>query len=214
MSKVTGPLLSFSAGGKIANTQVYSKWRGIPYVRRYVVPGNPKTSGQELTRNTFRWAAGAWVWMPAIGQEPWTAYAVGRAFTDRNAWMSRAISQLRGETTLNLLEGSPGVRGGLPPASMTATGGANSIAVTFSVPDIPPGWTLTASQAICIPQQNPQTDFAGPLTAQQATATPWTINFTGLEAATPYVVAGWLKWDRGGGGAAYSISLNDQATTS
>jgi len=56
MPKTTAPLLSFDARGQIAHTQVYSSWRGRPYVRRYSVGTNPNTSDQQLTRNAFTWA--------------------------------------------------------------------------------------------------------------------------------------------------------------
>jgi len=46
MAKVTGPLQSFSASGKIANAIVFAAWKGISYVRQYVIPANPQSSGQ------------------------------------------------------------------------------------------------------------------------------------------------------------------------
>ena len=49
MAKVTAPLLSFGGLGTIGKVAVYSKWKGRPYVRQYVIPGNPKTAGQTLT---------------------------------------------------------------------------------------------------------------------------------------------------------------------
>lgn len=46
MAKVTGPLQSFSASGKIANSIVFAAWKGVNYVRQYVVPANPQSSDQ------------------------------------------------------------------------------------------------------------------------------------------------------------------------
>jgi len=54
MATVKGPLLSMDASGQIAKTQVYGSWKGIAYSRRYVVPSNPKSTEQTLTRNTFK----------------------------------------------------------------------------------------------------------------------------------------------------------------
>lgn len=48
MAKVTGPLMSISASGKLADTMVFDK-RG--YVRQYVIPSNPQTTAQMLVRN-------------------------------------------------------------------------------------------------------------------------------------------------------------------
>lgn len=46
MAKVTGPLMSMSASGKIANSIVFAAWKGVNYVRQYVIPSNPQSSGQ------------------------------------------------------------------------------------------------------------------------------------------------------------------------
>jgi len=46
MAKVTGPLMSMSASGKLANAIVFAGWKGIAYVRQYVIPANPQSSGQ------------------------------------------------------------------------------------------------------------------------------------------------------------------------
>ncbi len=46
MAKVTGPLQSFSASGKLADSIVFAAWKGIAYVRQYVIPSNPQSSGQ------------------------------------------------------------------------------------------------------------------------------------------------------------------------
>lgn len=48
MAKVTGPLMSISASGKLADTIVYDK-RG--YARQFVIPSNPQTTAQMLVRN-------------------------------------------------------------------------------------------------------------------------------------------------------------------
>lgn len=53
MAKVTGPLMSLEASGTIGNALTFSRWVGRPYVRRYTIPGNPQTLGQEKHRNRF-----------------------------------------------------------------------------------------------------------------------------------------------------------------
>ena len=50
MAKVTNPLLSGSASGKLGNLMVFDP-RG--HVRQYVKPSNPKTVNQMLVRNTM-----------------------------------------------------------------------------------------------------------------------------------------------------------------
>jgi hypothetical protein len=46
MAKVTGPLQSFSASGQIAKSIVFGAWKGINYVRQYVIPANPQSESQ------------------------------------------------------------------------------------------------------------------------------------------------------------------------
>ncbi|GBE27447.1 hypothetical protein BMS3Bbin03_01372 [bacterium BMS3Bbin03] len=43
MSKVKGPLLSISASGKIADSIVFGKWKGIQCARAYPAQGGDST---------------------------------------------------------------------------------------------------------------------------------------------------------------------------
>lgn len=51
MSKVTGPLLSLDARGKIGGAIVFGGWKGIQTVRQLVTPSNPRTTGQMEVRS-------------------------------------------------------------------------------------------------------------------------------------------------------------------
>jgi len=46
MAKLTGPLMSFTASGKLADTIVYFGWKGIACVRQFVIPANPQSAAQ------------------------------------------------------------------------------------------------------------------------------------------------------------------------
>ncbi len=46
MAKVTGPLMSMTASGKIADTLVFFSWKGISTVRQWIVPANPQSADQ------------------------------------------------------------------------------------------------------------------------------------------------------------------------
>jgi len=50
MAKVTMPLLSGEASGKIANAMVFFYWKGRNVVRKWVVPTNPRDPDQKLAR--------------------------------------------------------------------------------------------------------------------------------------------------------------------
>jgi hypothetical protein len=46
MAKVTGPLYSMSASGKLADAMVYFGWKGVNVVRGWVKPANPMSAAQ------------------------------------------------------------------------------------------------------------------------------------------------------------------------
>lgn len=54
MAKVTGPLMSVSATGAFAGSMVFAGWKGRAYVRQLVIPLNPRSAGQENSRNNTR----------------------------------------------------------------------------------------------------------------------------------------------------------------
>lgn len=46
MAKVTGPLYSMSASGKLADAMVFFGWKGVNVVRGWVKPSNPQSGAQ------------------------------------------------------------------------------------------------------------------------------------------------------------------------
>ena len=50
MAKVTGPLFSMSASGKLGDAVVYGAWKGVNTVRQWLKPANPQTASQGDTR--------------------------------------------------------------------------------------------------------------------------------------------------------------------
>jgi len=46
MAKVTGPLMSMSASGKLADAMVFFGWKGISVVRQWLKPANPQSADQ------------------------------------------------------------------------------------------------------------------------------------------------------------------------
>ena len=46
MAKVTGPLMSMTASGKLADTIVFFSWKGIATVRQWLIPANPQSADQ------------------------------------------------------------------------------------------------------------------------------------------------------------------------
>lgn len=212
MAKPTAPLLSFDASGQIANSLVYSSWKGRPYVRRYVVPANPNSTAQQATRNVFAASNSFWKGAGSLARAPWTLFATGQTLTDRNAYQGRYVATLRGDTDFADYIGSPGAKGGLAPTSIVLTPGSNQISVAFTNPSAPTGWTLVSAIATAILDQDPAapTDFT--ITEGEDAVSQATVVLTGLTASVLYYVSAWLEWTKPDGSTAYGASIIDSAT--
>lgn len=195
MSRVSAPLLSFGASGQIAKSMVFGTWKGVPYSRRYVIPANPRSSEQTLTRNSFKFLNDVYKVAPTNFRSAWQRYAVGKPLTDRNAFIKSNNSMLREASDLADMWFSPGAFGGLP-AAFTATPGDDQITVAAAAPDpLPPGWTITRFIAAALLNQDPQapTDFD---IVEGTDATPAYSVVLALASATEYAVAGWFEYQR------------------
>lgn len=211
MAKVTGPLLSLSASGQIGNSQVYAKWRGVPYVRQKVTPSNPKTSGQVETRSVFTFLSNVWKLLDPNAQAPWLAASKGQPKTDRNIFMGQNIKLLRPAANLDLLVMSPGANGGLAAAAATATGASGAINGTLTAPALPAGWTVQAGWMNCIKQGDPHSDTVfNSVTVTDATS-PYAPSATGL-AAGIYACTLWFSYVKPDMSIAFGPSINIEAT--
>lgn len=214
MSKTTAPLLSFSAQGQIGKTMVASSWKGVKYMRRYVIPANPNTLAQQSVRKCFALLREMYKLAPQLLTAPWDAFAQGRPLTGMNKFVGENVRVLNGRPDMDNFIGSPGAKGGLPPTSITPdVSVANEIKVDFVVPAPPPGWTLAAAVAYAFLDQDPAGFFIGPISAGEDTAGPaYSVTLAGLTTGEVYQVGGFLKWTKPDGSFAYSVSLADQAT--
>ncbi len=209
MAKTTGGLLSFGASGTIGKLMTFASWRGRPYVRQRVVPANPQTTAQTLTRDIFanyntRWKQGG-----PLMRAPWDRFAVGQVFVGRNKYMGRNLEVTRGEADMDAYIGSPGAKGGLPAVSLVLASVASlGIEATITAPAAPDGWTLTSGIATCLLQQTPEADVTDVVQEGEQLALPGDVDFTGLTATT-YVVQAWLKWAKPDTSIAYGASISD-----
>lgn len=209
MAKTVGPLLSLGARGSIAKTAVFSKWRGIPYVRQHVIPANPNSVGQQATRNVFRTMTEMWKLMPTVGVDPWDLFATGRPFLGRNAYIGQNVAAMRGEVDQDLAVGSPGARGGIPFVSFAPTTiGANAIECNVTDPVEPVGWSIVNGIGLAWPDQDPAVAFVGPFGSISIFPTAG-MDITGL-ATGNHQVRVWLEWTKPDTTTAYSVALADQ----
>lgn len=214
MARVNGALFSLNASGTIANTLTYGDWKGIPYVRTRVIPANPRSTEQTLTRAVFKFCNDYYKFAPGIAREPWIASVTGIPMTAQNKVGNQNISVLREATDLNLMILSPGARGGIPPASIAVTPGSGTLTVAVTAPSLPTGWTITAAQGVVLRDQDPHDPILESPVAVEDTTSTYSLLFSGLTASEIYQVGVWLKWLTANGDTAYSVALRDQGTPS
>lgn len=212
MARTVAPLLSFNAGGQIAKTQVYATWKGRPYVRRYVVPSNPNTAQQQMTRNVFSWLMQAWKFWPAGAIDAWDAYADSLRITNRNAFAKLNVSPLREQTTVTAITLSPAAKSGIVAQAAVPTPGAGQITMTLTPPDLPNGWEISRAYALAIPQQDPTTEQDFRIASAFDDTAPWAPVITGLEAGQLYVVGGWFRYLKPDGSFAFGQSVQSTST--
>jgi hypothetical protein len=215
MAKTTAPLLSFGARGSIAKTAVYASWRGIAYARRHVIPANPKSTAQTLTRDVFATLREMYKRTGSVGRAPWEAFARGRPFTGMNSFVGENLRLLRPEADMDNFLGSPGAGGGLAfPTGVAATGsGTGEVDATLTAPTLPTGWSITNAHALAFRQQAPDAIFPGILVEGSDATAPYEITLAGLGAAQACVVSMWFEYEKPDGNTAYSVAITDTATS-
>jgi hypothetical protein len=211
MAKVKAPALSMGGGGQIGKTMVYGTWRGVPYVRQYVVPANPKSAGQQQTRGAFAWATSTWKSAGPVFKAAWTEFARGKALTDRNAFIGANTKALRGKSDLKDIVYSPGAGGGIQPVSATFTGAAGKVTMNVALPAAPTGWSISALNGFAVKQGDPMTLGMSTINEKTAAAPATTLDITGL-AAGIYVCGAMLVWTKPDSSMAYSIAITGTAT--
>lgn len=217
MPKVTAPLLSFGASGQIAKAQVFSKWKGIPYVRQYAIPANPRTVKQVSNRSIWQMINQAWMLAPAAIQNAFNAFAVGKPLTGRNKFFSENQKLLATDPAPADIEGfvmSPGNGGALPATELVVTPGADQLTLTATMPTAPNGWTITKVWGAALFNQDPTDVFSGKWVVNSDDSAPYSVALAGLTEVGEYAVGLWIEWMKPDGKTAYSRSLTGVGTPS
>lgn len=215
MAKVKGPLLSLGASGQVGKSIVFGDWRGVKYAREHVVPANPRTTAQTLTRNVFEYADDQFKRMLTLAQAPWKQSAVGKGFTARNKFIGTFVKELRVKADMADYVPSPGINGGLPLLSFAAVtgGGAGEIDCTAEIPPEPVGWTHDAVVYTAFLDRAPDAPMTDFMTEAESLAAAWapgpppesTETLTGLDTGQDYAVSAFLRSTRADGVIAYGI---------
>lgn len=148
MALVKAPLLSLEASGKLANSIVYSKWKGRPYVRTLVTPSNPKSGGQVGMRAMFKWLAQNWNALSAGDKATWEERADQQIVSPFNAYMS--YNQFRWRDFLAPTTIYPEATTDTAPVegTLAAVAGVRSITVTQPITTANEGWAIAFFRAL------------------------------------------------------------------
>lgn len=97
LAKLRAPCFSLGASGKLGDALVYFGWKGLNIVREYVVPANPKTTGQTTQRG---YLTNAVFWIHdsqasaanPLDETDTQAYALwGSTFPTPRTWFNQAV---------------------------------------------------------------------------------------------------------------------------
>ena len=211
MAKLTAPLFSLKASGTIGEALTYASWRGIEYVRTRVIPQNPQSAAQTAVREVFKTLNNLWNRAPTYMRAPWAANAAGKAYTDRNKFVSRNVPLLQGDANCADFEFSQQSNGALAPLTVAASNGVGNSVVTITAPTPPVGWTLVAAVAAAFPDGDPNPAIAPTPIAGRDTSDPYAITLTPLTTVL-HRVGGWLEWLDPDGVTRYSDALKATCT--
>lgn len=217
MPKITAPLLSMGASGQIGKSAVFSKWKGVPYVRGYAIPANPRTVKQVGNRNVWQMLNNAWMLAPSAIQSAFNAFAVGKPLTGRNKFFAENQKLLATDPKPADIEGfimSPGNGGALPATELVVTPGADTLTLSCTMPNTPSGWSVTKVWGAAIFNQDPTDPFSGKWTVASDDTAPYSVALTGLTEAGEYAVGLWVEWVKPDGKTAYSRSIAGVGTPS
>ncbi len=105
MAKVTSPLFSFDARGQVGKAIVFSYWKGINYVRQFVIPANPQSADQVAVRDLITDASVAWKLGSTVGavninsayKLAYTTAAAGNAYSGFNLYIKDCVAKNAGK---------------------------------------------------------------------------------------------------------------------
>lgn len=213
MAKVKSPLWGVDAEGKVGDSIVFSKWRGVKYARRYAVASNPNTVEQQKTRSTFAWLNDLYRYADYLFRAPWQEKIKGQPLTERNVFVKANLANLRGEANIANLVVSTVVNGGLAPDDATITSGTGSVSITLSAPELPEGWSIDRAVFVLIDNQSPSGSFSGFLETAYDQASPYQKTWSGLSPGQ-YYVAGYFVYRNASNKVAFGAPVSQIKTVS
>lgn len=102
---IFSPIIS-SMSGKVADA-VFSKWKGINYIRERVIPSNPQSDLQTAQRLALARTLTMWQSVKSWAKTVWNHYATGYAKSGYNRYMEDVILHTKAGTAGHLTPFNP-----------------------------------------------------------------------------------------------------------
>lgn len=132
MAKVTGPLMSMSASGTLGGTLVFAEWNGRAYVRKHVIPTNPKSAMQTGVRAMWKFLAKFWAAIAALDKATWAAIADPQQISNFNAFMQYNMDRWQNFFSPSQANPAAEASTGLTVTTQTLTGAAGHATVEIT----------------------------------------------------------------------------------
>lgn len=140
MVKLSAPCMSLGASGTLANSIVFSNWKGRAYARTHVIPSNPKSAMQVSMRAMMKFISQAWATVDPTPQGTWDELAAAGTYSDFNAYVSK--NQMRWREMNAPSQSYPAAETGTAPVATldSAVGGERHIDVTLTISTLNDVW--------------------------------------------------------------------------
>lgn len=183
---------------------VFSKWKGINYIRSRVIPHNPKTAPQVAIREALARLVSLWQDAYAAVKINWDDWASGRDYSGFNKFIGKNVLNERDSNLIDIMQ-EVGFTKLLTWSA--ATGSATKeIDVTWTITPVPANTDL---EILCKEVGSSVWNVKGRYNA--ATASPQTITME--KAATVYELYAYFVKDTAPGVGETGDDLSDTATS-
>ena len=178
MAKIKLDTMLDEVSDKLGNV-VYSEWKGVKYVRKYVKAKDACTETQVEIRSAFSRAVSMWRMMPDAVKTGWNSYAGKRPVTGYNLFVQRNFDSVRNGTMLELSRGT----GLIAPWNLSATiSQAGVLSISFELDP-------SAGNASVFIQRQGETDRRQLLVSRlDVTGGEMPLVFNGFDPAATYFV--------------------------
>lgn len=141
MVRLKGPGLARDASGTLADTLIFSKWKGVSYLKQHASPKQPRTAGQIAMRAMMKFLSEEWAGIIAARKETWNDLATDQDISPFNAYQQINLDRWRNFHSPSQIYPAPEAQAGMSVPTFTATGDVRHVNLsTTNVSDPSRNW--------------------------------------------------------------------------